>query len=131
MEIFQRVKSVHIRRFFWSVFSLIPTKYREIQTRKNSVFGHILHSVCSFRSFVAQFPAFQQKPCKVKYTISNIINKTYYEENFMILPSVRTIYAFHFRVTFSIKGERTYAQVKKIKQRSKLKISFTQRSQAT
>ena len=34
------MKSVQIRRFFWSVFSRIQTEYRKIRTRKNSVFGH-------------------------------------------------------------------------------------------
>ena len=51
------VKSVQIRSYFWSVFSYIQTKYedmlrkspysvliRKIQTRNNSVFGHILRS---------------------------------------------------------------------------------------
>ena len=49
------VKSVQIRRFFWSVFSRIRTEYgeislriqsecRKIRTIKNSVFGHISHS---------------------------------------------------------------------------------------
>ena len=61
------LKSVQIRSFFWSVFSRIRTEYGEmfcispysvrmrslhiqsecgkIRTRKNSVFGHISHSV--------------------------------------------------------------------------------------
>ena len=34
------VKSVQIRSFFWSIFSCIQSKYRKIQTRKNSVSGH-------------------------------------------------------------------------------------------
>ena len=38
------VKSVPMRRFFWSVFSYIWTKYRKIRTRKNSVFGHFSRS---------------------------------------------------------------------------------------
>ena len=51
------VKSVQIRSFFWSVFSRIWTEYgeilrispypvrmQEIQTRRNSVLGHISHS---------------------------------------------------------------------------------------
>ena len=38
------VKSVQIRSFFWSVFSCIQSKYREIRTRKNSVFGHFSRS---------------------------------------------------------------------------------------
>ena len=33
-------KSVQIRSYFWSVFSCIQSKYREIRTRNNSVFGH-------------------------------------------------------------------------------------------
>ena len=37
------VKSVQIRSFLWSVFSLIWTEYVETQTRKNSVFGHFLY----------------------------------------------------------------------------------------
>ena len=43
--LFHCVKSVQIRSFFWSVFSRIRTEYGEIQTRKNSVFGHFLRSV--------------------------------------------------------------------------------------
>ena len=38
------VKSVQIRRFFWSVFSCIQPEYRKIRTRKNSVFGHFSRS---------------------------------------------------------------------------------------
>ena len=38
------VKSVQMRSFFWSVFSYIWTKYRKIQTRKSSVFGHFSRS---------------------------------------------------------------------------------------
>ena len=38
------VKTIQIRRFFWSVFSCIWTEYRKIRTRKNSVFGHFLRS---------------------------------------------------------------------------------------
>ena len=34
------VKSVQIRIYFWSVFSCIPTEYRKIRIRNNSVFGH-------------------------------------------------------------------------------------------
>ena len=30
--------------YFWSVFSCIPTEYRKIQTRNNSVFGHFSRS---------------------------------------------------------------------------------------
>ena len=38
------VQSVKIRSFFWSVFSCIQSKYRKIQTRQNSAFGHFLRS---------------------------------------------------------------------------------------
>ena len=48
------VKSVQIRSFFWSLFSCIHTEYgnlrsiqseyRELRTRKNSVFGHFSRS---------------------------------------------------------------------------------------
>ena len=38
------VKSVQIRSFFWSVFSLIQSKYTKIRTRKNCVFGHFSRS---------------------------------------------------------------------------------------
>ena len=34
------VKTVQIRKIFWSVFSCIQSKYRKIRTRKNCVFGH-------------------------------------------------------------------------------------------
>ena len=39
-----RVKSVHIRSFFWSVISRIQSKCGKIQTRKNSVFGYFSRS---------------------------------------------------------------------------------------
>ena len=39
------VKCVHIRSYFWSLFSCIRTEYRKIRTRNNSLFGHILRSV--------------------------------------------------------------------------------------
>ena len=51
------VKSVHIRNYFWSVFSCIRTEYedlvnlriqsecRKIQTRNNSIFGYFSRSV--------------------------------------------------------------------------------------
>ena len=35
-----RTKNVHIRSFFWSVFSRIQTEYGKIKNRKNSAFGH-------------------------------------------------------------------------------------------
>ena len=38
------VKIVHIGSFFWSVFSCIRTEYRNIRTRKNSVFGYFSRS---------------------------------------------------------------------------------------
>ena len=38
------VKSIQIRRFFWSVFSRIRTEYGKIRTRKNSVYGHFSRS---------------------------------------------------------------------------------------
>ena len=34
------VKSVEIRRFFWSAFSYIHFEYRKIRTRKSSIFRH-------------------------------------------------------------------------------------------
>ena len=43
--LFHCVESVQIRSFFWSVFSRIRSEYGEIQTRKNSVFGHFSRSV--------------------------------------------------------------------------------------
>ena len=53
--IFQCVKSVQIRSYFWSIFSCIWTEYedllrvqfecRKIGTRNNSVCGHFSHSV--------------------------------------------------------------------------------------
>ena len=39
------VKSVQIRNLFWSIFSYIQSEYREMRTRKNSVFGNLSHSV--------------------------------------------------------------------------------------
>ena len=41
-----REKVVQIGSFFWSVFSLIQSKYRKMRTRKNSVFGHFSCSDC-------------------------------------------------------------------------------------
>ena len=38
------MKSVHIRNYFWSIFSCIQSEYREIRTRNNSVFGHFSRS---------------------------------------------------------------------------------------
>ena len=38
------VESVHIRSFFWSVFSCIQTEYRKIRTGKNSVFWYFSRS---------------------------------------------------------------------------------------
>ena len=38
-------KKVQIRSFFWFLFPRIQFKYRKMRTRKNSVFGHVLHSV--------------------------------------------------------------------------------------
>ena len=37
---FNCVKSVQIRSYFWSVFSNIQSEYRKIRSRSNSVFGH-------------------------------------------------------------------------------------------
>ena len=57
------MKSVQIRRFFWSVFSCVRTElliygvnlriqseYRKIRTRKTSVFGHFSRSVMKSRN---------------------------------------------------------------------------------
>ena len=38
------VKSIQIRRIFWSVFSRIWTEYEKIRTRKNSVSGYFSRS---------------------------------------------------------------------------------------
>ena len=38
------VKSVQIRKHFWSVCSCIWTEYRKVRTRNNSVFGHFSRS---------------------------------------------------------------------------------------
>ena len=38
------MKSVQIRRIFWSVFCRIRAGYGKIRTRKNSIFGHFSHS---------------------------------------------------------------------------------------
>ena len=46
------VKSVHIRIFFWSIFSSIRIEYRKIRTRENSVFGHFSRSVVLCSSLV-------------------------------------------------------------------------------
>ena len=39
------VKSIQVRRFFWSAFSCIQSEYRKIRTKKNSIFGHFPRSV--------------------------------------------------------------------------------------
>ena len=39
------VKSVQVRKYFWSVFSCIRTECRKIRNWKNSVFGHFSLSV--------------------------------------------------------------------------------------
>ena len=49
------VKSVHIRSFFWSVFSCIRTEYRKIRVRKNSVFGQFLTQGLRNASFSKHF----------------------------------------------------------------------------
>ena len=38
------VKSIQIRRFFWSVFYRIRTEYGKIRTRKKTVYGHFSRS---------------------------------------------------------------------------------------
>ena len=43
------VKTVQIRRFFWSVFFYIQSKYRKIRAWKNSVIGHFF-TQCIVRS---------------------------------------------------------------------------------
>ena len=62
------VKSVHIRSFFWSVFSRIQTEYKEIlgisphlvrmrenTDQKNSVFGHFSRSIINHDYFQRVF----------------------------------------------------------------------------
>ena len=52
------VKSVKIRSFFRSVFSCIQTGYREIRTRKNSVFGYFSHSAGYAFYFVTEISSY-------------------------------------------------------------------------
>ena len=40
------VKSVQMQSYFWFLFSCIPTEYRKIRTRNNSIFGHFPCSAC-------------------------------------------------------------------------------------
>ena len=54
------VKSVQIRSFFWSVCFCIQTEYREIRTRKNSVFGHF-QAVYVFFCFIYKVKCGLQK----------------------------------------------------------------------
>ena len=62
-SVYHCVKSVHIRRFFWSVYSRIQSECGKIRTRKNSVYGHFtqcmpiidVFNVLSFRSFANSF----------------------------------------------------------------------------
>ena len=46
------VKFVQIRSFFWSIFPRIQSDYGKTWTRKNSVFGHFLHSAVNHFVFV-------------------------------------------------------------------------------
>ena len=46
------MKSVQIRSYFWSVFSCIQSKYRKIQTRNNSVFGHFSRSAWLIKNII-------------------------------------------------------------------------------
>ena len=48
MFIYNIVKSVQIRSFFWFVFSCIWTEYRKIRTRKKFVLGDLSISAKSF-----------------------------------------------------------------------------------
>ena len=60
-EVTHCVKSVQIRGYFWSVFPVfglntkicevnlrVPSKYKKMRTRNNSVFGHFSRSVPSY-----------------------------------------------------------------------------------
>ena len=42
---FHSVKSVQIQSYFWSVFSCVWTEYKNIRTRRNSIFGHFSCSI--------------------------------------------------------------------------------------
>ena len=44
LSIIYCVKSVQMRRFFWSVFLCTRTEYRKIQTKNNFVFGQFSRS---------------------------------------------------------------------------------------
>ena len=51
------VKSVQIRRFFWSIFPDVWTEYRKIRPRKNSVFGHFSRYVwCPLKGHIFSGP---------------------------------------------------------------------------
>ena len=50
------MKSVQIRRFFWSLFSCIQSKYRKLRSSKNSVYENFSSSV--WRDFI--------KPIRIK-----------------------------------------------------------------
>ena len=79
------VKSVQIRRFFWSVISRIRTeygvslriqsKYEKIQTRKNSVFGHFLRSASSgnlCKLFYTRVPLWPNEICTREYLTEKV-----------------------------------------------------------
>ena len=51
------LKSVQIRRFFWSIFLDVWTEYRKIRPRKNSVFGHFSRYVwCPLKGHIFSGP---------------------------------------------------------------------------
>ena len=54
--------------FFCSVFSCIQSECRKIQTRKNSIFGHISHNISffikPFSYMIKQFPKKSEKKLK-------------------------------------------------------------------
>ena len=52
---FHCLKSVHIRIYFWSVFSCIGTEYGKIRTRNNSVYVHFSHISWIIRAYQFHF----------------------------------------------------------------------------
>ena len=61
-------KSVQLRSFFWSALDFTRTKYRNIWTRKNSIFRHFSCSVNCWKNV----SSYQSKLCVFRATIMNI-----------------------------------------------------------
>ena len=87
------VKNVQIQSFFWSVFSRIPSEYRKIWTRKNSVFRHFWHSERDQWHEVGS----RQPSLIFFFIISNLV--TYHIETRLLIPQANQWTGFYMIVT--------------------------------